>query len=147
MNFIKDSEHEVELKKLLLIADKIILCSGWLLNDGVRLIEDALKTVISKNVPVLMYSSVKHTEKKEIKKLKKFSNFTHKTLSQETGKIHTKLYYFEHGSTFTAIVGSANITKGGLIMNKELSIKFEDLIGSENHSEILSYIKSLDKLS
>jgi len=147
MNFIKDNEHEVELKKLLLIADKVILCSGWLFNDGMRLIEDALKTAISKNVPIVMYSSIQHTQKKEIKKFKKFSNFIHKTLSQETGKIHTKLYYFEHGNSFTAIVGSANITKGGLIMNKELSIKIKDLIGSENHSEILNYIKSLEELS
>ncbi len=147
MNFIKDNEHKIQLEELLLKADKIILCSGWLLNDGIRLIENALRTAISNNTPVVMYSSVKHTEKKEINKLKKYSNFTHKTLTKKTGKIHTKLYYFEYRNSFTAIVGSANITKGGLQMNKELSIKLEDSIGSENHSEVLSYIKSLDELS
>lgn len=113
MNFIKDGEHKGQLEELLLKADKIVLCSGWLLNDGIRLIANALTTAISNNTPVIMYSSVKHTEIKEINKLKKYSNFTHKTLHQKRGKIHTKLYYFEHGNYFTAIVGSANITKGG----------------------------------
>ncbi len=147
MNFIKDNEHKVQLETLLLKADKIVLCSGWLLNDGIQLIEKSLITAINKNVPIIIYSSIKHTEEKEINKLKKYPNFTHKTLHQKIGKIHTKLYYFEHGNNFTAIVGSANITKGGMQMNKELSIKIEDSIGSNNHNEIQSYINSLDKLS
>ena len=146
MNFIKDSEHKVQLEKLLLKADRIIICSGWLLNDGIKLIENALKTAIRNEATIIIYSSVKHTEKKELNKLKKYSNFTHKILAKSTGKVHTKLYYFKHGSTFTAIVGSANITKGGLQVNKELSIKIEDSIGSENYNELQSYIMSLDKL-
>lgn len=60
--------------------------------------------------------------------------------------LHSKLYYFETGETYTALIGSANITKGGLATNHELSVRFAGSIGDEKHRQLTSYIAALQEI-
>ncbi len=57
---------------------------------------------------------------------------------------HSKVFYFSNGKEFTAIVGSANVTKNGLDNNSESSIKYSDAIGSEFEKKIQLYFKELN---
>jgi len=57
--------------------------------------------------------------------------------------LHTKMFYFESGAKFTAIIGSANLTIGGLVQNEELSTEITGIIGSIEHSSIFKYLKRL----
>jgi len=147
VDFIKDSNHQSELEKLILTSKKIIFCSGWVYNDGLKLLNKSLISALNNDTEILMYSSTQHTQVTMLKKLNKYKKFESITLKKEEGKVHTKLYYFEYKDSFTAIVGSANITNGGLKTNKELSIKIEDSIGSKNYHEIQRYLNSLCDLS
>lgn len=146
MKIIKDNEHLEELNKLIIQSQKIILCSGWIFLNGLKLLNKSLLQAIENKSEILIYSSQEHTKTNVIKKLKKI-NIPHKILKKELGKVHTKLYYFEDTETFTAIIGSANISDGGLLNNSELSIKITDKVGSNEYKELQEYILSLDALS
>lgn len=147
MELIKNSEHKNQIEELILKSKVVIICSGWLYNDGLKLLSGAMKTAMQNESKIMIFSSSKHTQTREINKLKKCKNFSHKILKKDIGKVHTKLYYFEHANGFTALIGSANITEGGLLNNHELSVKIEENIGTKTHQEIQEYITSLEKVS
>ena len=147
MKFIKDYEHEQRITELIESSNKVIICSGWLYNSGLKLlVPSMIKNMENKDNSIIIYSSKEHSQIRDLNKLTKYSNFTSKIIKNKNGKVHTKLYYFEFKNYFIAIIGSANITKGGLSNNKELSLEMEDLIDSDNYIYIQNYIKSLAKL-
>jgi HKD family nuclease len=57
--------------------------------------------------------------------------------------LHTKLYYFENGDSYTAMIGSANLTKGGLGCNEELSLVLNGSHGDAGHAQITQYLAEL----
>ncbi|MDF1876311.1 NgoFVII family restriction endonuclease [Sulfurimonas sp. SAG-AH-194-L11] len=63
--------------------------------------------------------------------------------------LHSKIYYFQSGNQFTSIIGSANVTVGGLIESEELSIEIKGTLQSKallRNFLIHYYQKKLRKL-
>lgn len=58
-------------------------------------------------------------------------------------RLHTKLYYFESDTRYAAIVGSANITEGGLVHNDELSTVHHGTVGDVQHKMFNDYLEHL----
>lgn len=98
------------------------------------------------NTDITIYSNKKHTKDDVKNTLSKHENITHIIISQHKKYLHTKIYYFENEKTYTAIIGSANLTNGGLKKNEELSIELNGDIRSLEHTNIVLYLNELDKL-
>jgi hypothetical protein len=75
---------------------------------------------------------------------KKHPKFKYVVYKNSNKPMHQKIYYFKKDNEFTAIIGSGNITQGGLESNEELSVGFSGPIGSYSHKEIIKY---LDKMN
>lgn len=58
--------------------------------------------------------------------------------------LHTKLYCFETGERYSAIVGSANITKGALTSNEEFSYAPSGVKGDFQHQQLAAHLEHLD---
>ncbi|WP_339406553.1 hypothetical protein [Pseudomonas helleri] len=61
--------------------------------------------------------------------------------------LHTKLYYGRRGNHYRTILGSANITSGGLWESEELSYFIEGHVGDEAYLEIAPYLQKLSSLT
>jgi len=75
---------------------------------------------------------------------KKYPKFKYVVYLNHNKPMHQKIYYFKKDKEFTAIIGSGNITEGGLETNEELSIGLSGVVGSHSHKEIIKY---LDKMN
>lgn len=142
----KHNKHWMRLVDLISTSEKMLLCSGWINHAGLKKILPAL-TIASeeRNAKVTIYTNKKHTQdKKVIESLSSLKGVDHIIVDDKKCRyLHTKLYYFESGSHFNAIVGSANLTIGGLVHNDELSIAISGEVDSEEHQEISGYLDSL----
>jgi hypothetical protein len=82
--------------------------------------------------------------KKASEKYPKFKYVVYKNTNKP---MHQKIYYFKKDKEFTAIIGSGNITKGGLDSNEELSIGLRGTVGSYSHKEIIKYLDKMNDKS
>ena len=139
------NKHVDILNKLIPLSKKIILCTGWIDNAGINKILPHLVKAANSNTEITIYSNKKHTQDDVKNTISKHDNITHIIVSQHKKYLHSKIYYFEHEKTFTAIIGSANLTSGGLKKNEELSIELNGNIGSLEHTNIIIYLNELDK--
>ena len=60
-----------------------------------------------------------------------------------TNIFHPKVYLFENSDFYTLIVGSNNLTEGGLVRNVECSLLVQDMQGTSVHSAFYSYWKGI----
>ena len=142
-----DSEkrsHLHELTTLIRKSDEIVLSSGWMKACGLDLIVEDIRGAIERGASVTIYSSQRETELDCFETLAGVSGVRHFTI----GKIyfHPKLYYGKAAESFVAILGSANITKGGLQSNEELSCLMEGPVKEESHAQIQGYLDRLSAL-
>ena len=56
---------------------------------------------------------------------------------------HPKVYLFENSDYYTLIVGSSNLTEGGLVRNVECSLLVQDMQGTSVHSAFYAYWKGI----
>lgn len=121
----------------------MLLCSGWMKYPGLKKILPALKTAQKeRNAQITIFSNKQHTDKGSIDAL---TTFKHVLVDDGKSKyLHTKLYYFYTKVDFVALIGSANITLGGLVSNDELSVEISGKIGSQEHIQVSSYMKNLE---
>lgn len=56
---------------------------------------------------------------------------------------HPKVYLFENRDFYTLIVGSNNLTEGGLVRNVECSLLVQDMQGTSVHNAFYSYWKGI----
>ncbi|MBL4653728.1 MAG: phospholipase D family protein [Flavobacteriales bacterium] len=141
-----ERNHEKVIGQLIEKADKCILCTGWIDLPGIKKIEPYIsKSKASKNeIVIYSNSNIKHTPSNVIDYLKKNKCINHWIVDDSYRRLHSKIYYFESGSKFDAIIGSANLTHNGLTKNEELSIHVTGNIGSTKHIEIIEYLSSLN---
>lgn len=147
MEFIDNltsSTHLKRISKLISESNKIIICSGWLKYNGLKLLSKHIASAISRGANVTIVSNIKHTETRCIKYFKK-RKINLILVDEKTDRyFHTKLYYFEKNNIYTFIIGSANITAGALVSNDELSISIDGIIGDTNHHKINPYLTHLE---
>ncbi len=141
----KKKNHRHRLATLIEKADKIVLCSGWMKYNGLELLLPSLEKAISKNVEITIYTNQEHTDAKSIKSLADNPSIRHIIIDDEKSRyLHSKIYYFQSNTGFVAIIGSGNITLGGLIKNEELSIEVSGELDSREYVRINKYLKHLE---
>ena len=138
-NQAKSGNHLSRIDSLITHSQKIILCVGWVKMDGLALLAHSLDTAIQKFANIVFVTNEKHTPTKCVEFLKKRS-LRHIIVKEADIYFHTKFYYFSTQENYTAIIGSANITKGALTKNDELSVEFSGKTGDVDHSKINPYL-------
>lgn len=65
-------------------------------------------------------------------------------ITQTNGVFHPKLYFFQTGDVWEAVIGSANMTRGALTTNSELSVHLSnrDDVDGSSYDELKRQIKS-----
>ncbi|WP_415895279.1 phospholipase D-like domain-containing protein [Neptuniibacter sp. PT34_22] len=150
MKFISNtanSNHKLALCELLEWADKCILCTSFLDGKGVKHLSKPLSSGIkNRALEATIYSNgeSKYTKSCAIREISKINGLAHITTNGNR-RLHSKVYYFEKGNDFTAIIGSANITHNGLVRNIELSTMVSGKTGSYEHQEIYSKLLELER--
>jgi HKD family nuclease len=139
----KKKNHRKLLADLIEKSDRSVLCSGWLNLAGLVHLLPSIDHAIGKGATVVIYSNKRHTDMDAAEELGKRALVRHYIADDKSRYLHTKLFYFESGEKYTAIVGSANITEGGLIKNEELSIEINGMIGDASQEKIQGYLESL----
>ena len=141
---LKSDNHRKLLNQLILSSNKIVICSGWMKFNGLQKILSSLDKAIENNASITVFSNKEHTEEKAINALKERSHIKHIIADNQHRYLHSKIFHFENDKNFTSIIGSANITYGGLISNEELSVELSGVIGSNEHNEITQYLETLN---
>lgn len=144
----ENSNHADKINALIQDSAKIVLYSAWLKGNGLEQILPALKQAMANHAKITLISNAKHTYKSAEKILKPYvkSNAIKFYQIQDTVKyFHSKLYLFEKSDNYTTMIGSVNLTKGGLIDNEELSVMFKGKIGDENYVKLMDYIDKVEK--
>jgi len=141
----KKNNHEQVITKLIEISEVIVICSGWMKMGGLKLVLPSLNKAIKNNADITIYSDGATTKTKTlIDKVKSIKGVKH-FITDGGRPVHSKIFYFESKGGFTSIIGSANITKGGLSSNDELSVLFNGDVGSHEHNMVVEYLEKLHK--
>jgi HKD family nuclease len=111
---------------------------------GLELLTSDLLRARERGVSITIYSSQKETHRDCFDLLVGMDGIRHFTVG--TIYFHPKLYYGRTLESFTAILGSANLTKGGLLSNEELSFLIDGSTADESHLKILQYLERLSSL-
>src|SRR4051812_1587961 len=115
-------KHQHLLAELVRKSELSILCSGWIKLPGLKDVLPAIDYALASGAKIIVYSSLKQTMEGVAQALSSRVSLKHRIVD-DTRALHTKIYYFETGNEYTAVIGSANITKGGLCRNEELSVQ------------------------
>lgn len=144
----KDESHASVLCKLIRESASCFLCTSFLSADGLQIILPPLLESIKSNrldVQIISNGEAKYTRPAITRRLSKVVELKHCVFNATRKRLHTKLYYFQGPAGYTCLVGSANLTRNGLLKNEELSVMYEGEIGSVEHGSIASYRASLLK--
>lgn len=108
-------------------ADKITICVAFFRNSGLQEILKDLKKKEKGNVQIIAGVGFYQTE--PIALMAAFKNDFKLFLQKEDSKktFHPKVYLFQKGRKYRAIIGSSNMTKGGLVDNVEMSFAFDSV--------------------
>jgi HKD family nuclease len=141
----QNEDHSSLISDLINRSKKIMICSGHFKKNVLNLILNPLKEAIKRKVRIEIISNHQDTEAKVIKEVSRQIPEISLFLTSKGSKyLHSKVYYFEHEDSYTAIIGSANLTKGALSTNEELSVMVEGELNSKEHAEIINYFKRLN---
>jgi HKD family nuclease len=144
----KSRNHKHAICELLEWADKCILCTSFFDRRGFGHISDIISSGIeNRGLDITIYSNGEdgYTTPSAIKAAAALNGVTHKVINGR--RLHSKIYFFEKGDTFKAMIGSANITHNGLVKNIEFSVVTTGSIGSTEHQEIQNNLLQIGKLS
>jgi len=132
--------HRQIISQLIEQADEIIICVAFLKSSGLDFIIDKLKSQTG-NCTFYIGTDYFLTEPNAIRKLSKQGHLIFRT--QKKGiTFHPKIYYFKKGNSISILIGSANMTGGGLESNYEVSF----LIETNSNSTIDKDFKSIIKI-
>lgn len=142
--------HLATIEKLLSDADRVVICSGWIKLDGVGLLKNSIAGAVARGVAVTVYSNRprKDEKKTEVQQaaVDLLVELGVNVIATTKKFLHSKLWYFESKGKYHALIGSANMTEGGLRVNEELSAPIDGEIGDEKHSDIAEYLRHVDGL-
>lgn len=142
-NVKKDSQsHLCELKNLLSCSEQIVICSGWMKTCGLTPLLKHLRGAIGRGSGISVYTNWEHTDQACVQDLASLDGLRHVNV-QRPIYLHTKLYYGRSGDSYTAILGSANVTSGGLWKNEELSCCVRGDVTDESHVQLALYLQRL----
>tara|TARA_R110000744_G_scaffold34666_3_gene80605 strand:+ start:321 stop:1529 length:1209 start_codon:yes stop_codon:yes gene_type:complete len=148
---IGSSSHLDVIKKLFKTSDEIWLATAFLKMSGLNLILPAIKKHIKSNKPITIIAGQNFglTEPDALKVLfNLFKNNVNANLfldkAEDNIKVfHPKLFLFKTNEKGTIISGSANLTKGGLIGNQEVSLCLETKTKSSEWQSAINYFNHI----
>src|SRR3989344_3404377 len=128
--FLTNPETIEIVKKLLKESDKVDLAVSYLKKSGYKLIKDEIIRLLNKNVRIRVIVdldlNLQITDIEPIIDIKKLgSNIGIKVYQTNNNNFHPKLYIFYNSNKVSVIIGSSNITWGGLINNIEANLFIE----------------------
>tara|TARA_R110002033_G_C3863195_1_gene236631 strand:+ start:21 stop:1547 length:1527 start_codon:yes stop_codon:yes gene_type:complete len=128
--------HKSEIINSLEKTEELTICVAFLKSSGLNLILDKIEEL---NIKATFYIGLDFylTEPKALKSIYKSKSTLYLTKVEEI-TYHSKIYYFKNKKLNSAIIGSANLTKGGLDKNIETSIS----INFDNNSHINEQIEN-----
>jgi len=118
-------------------ANSVKIAVAFLKNTGLKVIRKSLDNCIENNgnVEIIAGLDFKTTDPKSMHSLiklqkqssnMKFYCYGDKKENKTSIVFHPKLYLFENGRETTGIVGSTNLTRGGLLTNFEVNTIFKE---------------------
>src|SRR5690606_10314466 len=126
--------HKSEIVNSLDKTEELIVCVAFLKSSGLNILLNKIKEL---GVKSTFYIGLDFylTEPKALKAIFK-ADFDLYLTSIEKSTYHSKIYYFKKNKAINAIIGSANLTKGGLESNIETSLSIEFLHNSDIDNQI-----------
>lgn len=121
--------HSKTLQGLIRSADRIQICVAFLKSSGLQTLVDPLVRAVARGAKVEIIAGADFylTEPSALERLQKVFRSKkactiYLTAGSHKSTFHPKLYYFSRGTDRNLVVGSANMTAGGLGANNEVSI-------------------------
>jgi HKD family nuclease len=139
--------HKHLLTEFIKKSDLSILCSGWIKLPGLKDLLPAIDSALKSGAKIIVYSNLEQTLDGVAEELASRSALTHNIVDDSKRALHTKIYYFQTGEQYTAVIGSANITKGGLSRNDELSVRLAGTKGDQLYHQLQQYLQSLASMN
>jgi HKD family nuclease len=140
-----DQTHSIIIDRLLDSSDEVIICVAFLKLSGLNKIIDKLKLKTSK---CLFYIGTDFylTEPAALRKLFNSGHSIFIT-KKEKCTYHPKIFYFKKKNQISILIGSANLTNGGLETNIEASLQIETETNSTVDNDFKSLISSFNEFS
>jgi HKD family nuclease len=145
-----NATHLDAMKKLFEGANEIFICVAFIKESGVREILDNIKKALNNGSKLTFFAGLDFylTEPNALKTiyaLSKQYRTANLYLCEERGvTFHPKLYFSIFDKKASLLIGSANLTNGGLIKNNELSIFHEVETSSEIVKEVRRFLSTVE---
>jgi HKD family nuclease len=141
LNEQSPANHLAVLERSLRESHSCFLALAYLKNEGLDLVRDAMQaTVMTKPVEIIIGLPYYNTHPKAIEEVYQIVSSSGASILRfvdyEPWIFHCKLLWFNYGTYAEAIVGSMNITLGGLVHNFEISSLARHERGSPGYKEV-----------
>lgn len=126
----------------------MVICSGWLKTAGIAALFPELEDAVRRGASVTFYSNrplnkQEETEQGAIDELARLG--VQHIIVERDFYLHAKIYHFEARGRYHTMLGSANITDGGLRRNEEVSVLLNGEVGDDQHREVAAYLTHLER--
>jgi HKD family nuclease len=147
--------HLAEIARLLPEAVALWIAVAFVSEKGVGLLLATIKNKAKKDVKIRIFVSTERavSEPKALYLLWQHSianpNFEVFCINKKDSAafFHSKIYYFLYNETSSTMLGSANLTQGGLVENGETSLVFDEIIASRLDTQIVDLFLGLRQIS
>ncbi|MBO9564899.1 MAG: hypothetical protein J7621_19135 [Niastella sp.] len=145
-----ETNHRFWLRKLFAEADEVKIAVAFLKYSGYANLKDVLEIFYksrAKKSTFFVGLGIGATDPKALRRICTLiqgrSNHELILCTPDAGIFHSKLYMFVTGRIAKIVIGSANMTEGGWVINDEISVLIETSINSPEYSQFDSYLKKL----
>lgn len=124
----ENKTHLTEINNLLDKADEVIFCVAFLKNSGLFSLTEKLKAK-ERKCTFFIGTDFYLTEPTALRKLFEDGHSVYIT-KKEKATYHPKIFYFKKAERINLVIGSSNLTSGGLETNIEASFSVETIQNS-----------------
>lgn len=146
-NYKEGKKVLASVEEELLSCDSFQISVAFITLGGIEPLLQTLKELENRHVQgqILTTNYLNFTEPKALKKLNEFENITLKMYDVNAGHegFHTKGYIFKKEEIYRIIIGSSNMTKSALTVNREWNTKVISTEQGEIAREIISEYETL----
>ena len=146
-----EGNHVDIINKGISSADRVIICVAFLKTSGLTLIKECLAKALNKgtNVKIVIGLDFFLTEPKALwdtfNMCEPYKNATLLLCTQNKNTFHPKLYYWAKNGNATVVIGSANLTSGGLAVTVEVSVLYKLKVESQFVERLFSFVSELER--
>ena len=149
-----ENNHLKEISELFVNSESVFIAVAFLKMSGLNLLIKEIKSTLKKEIKIVIVCGLDFyiTEPSALKELyaikEIYPNLSIKIFkSKNYFTFHPKVYKFNQKNKITLIVGSANLTKGGLVDNTELSLINTIEYRTKETTDLTNWENSILKLS